>query len=93
MNSPFKMNGFSGFGNSPMKQSTIFGKKTSDIKKELKVKADQIPFVGPSTSAYSTVYKAAYPKRFPKATINQKGYEKIREKKLKESKYFKPKSK
>ena len=52
------------------------------IKKTIKVKADQIPYVGPSTAAYSTKHKAKYPYRFPKATINQPGYEGIKKKYL-----------
>tara|TARA_R110000824_G_scaffold126525_2_gene286094 strand:+ start:39 stop:500 length:462 start_codon:yes stop_codon:yes gene_type:complete len=98
---PFKMKGFSGFGNSPMKQDkkkkvkekgpSIFGKEIKDIKtgfsnigKEIAVKADQIPYIGPSSSVYSTKAKAGggsgssgsfYDE---KATINQPGYEDIK---------------
>ena len=55
----------------------------SKIKKNIKVKADQIPYVGPSTAAYSTKHKAKYSYRFPEATINQPGYEGIKKKYLK----------
>ena len=53
-----------------------------NIKKNIEVKADQIPYIGPSTSIYSTKYKANNPTRFPKATINQSGYEDIKKKYL-----------
>ena len=53
-----------------------------NIKKNIKVKADQIPYVGPSTSIYSTKHKAQNPHRFPEATINQPGYEDIKKKTL-----------
>jgi len=93
---PFKMKGFSGFGNSPMKQDekkkvkekgpSIFGKEVKDIKKgfsnvgkEIAVKADQIPGVGPGTSFYSTKAKATPGITYDaKATINQPGYEDIK---------------
>ena len=101
MAGPFKMKGFSGFGNSPMRQDkkkkvkekgpSIFGKEIKDIKtgfsnigKEIAVKADQIPYVGPSSAAFSTYAKAGggsgssgvfYDE---KATINQPGYEGIK---------------
>jgi len=96
MNTPFKMKGFSGFGNSPMRNDekktkekgpSIFGTEIKDIKegfsnivKEVKVKADQIPFVGPGTSVYSTKAKATEGSFTydPKATINQPGYEDIK---------------
>jgi len=91
------MKGFSGFGNSPMRQDkkkkvkekgpSIFGKEIKDIKtgfsnigKEIAVKADQIPMIGPGTSLYSTKAKATKggPGYDAKATINQPGYEDIK---------------
>lgn len=118
MSTPFKMKGFSGFGNSPVKQKTgsdkqleqitkrntakaksksswdIKGylkgeqgfipdykgestKKTvKTIKRKADIAADQIPFVGPSSSQHSTYFKAKMPKTYSKATVNQPGYEK-----------------
>ncbi len=96
---PFKMKGFSGFGNSPAKQKThpagTGGKvkiakeivkkhfpktyeKAQKIGRKVKVAADQIPYVGPSSSIYSTYAKAKKGTHMydPKATINQPGYEK-----------------
>ena len=87
----FKMRGFSGFGNSPIKNDekkikekgpSIFGKEIKEIVKEVKVKADQIPYIGPSSSVYSTKAKADKRNLMtydPKATINQPGYEHIKE--------------
>jgi len=89
MAGPFKMKGFSGFGNSPMKQDekkkikekgpSIFGKEIKEIVKEVKVKADQIPGIGPGTSLYSSKAKATPGVTYDaKATINQPGYEDIK---------------
>ena len=91
INNPFKKNGKNnpartgnlgenikeGFKNIKSKIKNI---DLDNIKKNIKVKADQIPYVGPSTSIYSTKHKAKYPHRFPKATINQPGYEGIKKK-------------
>ena len=59
---------------------TSINTKLKSLKKSLDVKLDQVPYVGPSTSIYSTLHKARNPHRFPKATINQPGYENIKKK-------------
>ena len=88
MAGPFKMKRFSGFGNSPMKNDekkikekgpSIFGKEIKEIGKEIMVKADQIPGIGPRTSLYSSKAKATPGVTYDaKATINQPGYEDIK---------------
>ena len=120
---PFRMNGYSYPGTSPMKQDKKTGsdkqleqitkrntakaksksswdikgylkgeqglvpdykgestKKTvKTIKRKADIAADQIPYVGPSSSVYSTYAKAGGGSGIhhdPKATVNQPGYEK-----------------
>ena len=93
MGTPFKMKGFSGFGNSPMKQkkktkelkgTTVFGYEVSKLGSKVVEKAKGLYRKGElllESGIYSNKYQAENPGRFPKSKINQERF-KAEKKKL-----------
>ena len=93
MGTPFKMKGFSGFNNSPVKQGTkhikgtsIFGHEVSKIKKKVIKKAKGLGRKAEllfDSGIYSNKYMAENPARFPESKINQPRFKAEKKKLLK----------
>ena len=96
MGTPFKMNGYSYPGTSPLTQkskmlkgTTIFGKEFSEIKKNVTSKLKHVGRkveLALDSKFYSQKYKAEHPNLFKDAKINQPRFKKEKEQLQKKAK-------